>query len=35
MDVFITVLVIMAVVATYARYQEAQIRKYERDDCND
>lgn len=33
MAVFITVLIILAVVATYARVQAERIRKYENDDC--
>ena len=33
MAVAITILVIMAVLATYARVQAELIRKYENDDC--
>lgn len=33
MEVFLAVVIIMAVVATYARLQERLIKKYEEDDC--
>lgn len=33
MIVFLSVIIIMAVVATYARVQERLIEKYEKDDC--
>lgn len=33
MLVFLSVIIIMAAVATYARVQERLIEKYEKDDC--